>query len=171
MSSAILCRALCAAKLSLMLHTRLAVRTDQVIYQGLLHRPGVFGVYRTACMSGCNCAPMRKNAAIFMIGVAFAPFAVLLHECGHYLVGRSLGMSASFHFADITLPAQPGLTTHSAMMVGAGGPLVDVLSAVGGKTCRPAHTILAACLPARCGRSLFQETKAQLATLRCHAAC
>jgi hypothetical protein len=75
---------------------------------------------------------MSQNLSRLFFGVLFGPAVLLLHECGHYFASVALGLTTHFHFAEVTTNYTLPVSTRDMQLVGAAGPAVEALLAIGG---------------------------------------
>lgn len=75
---------------------------------------------------------MSQNLSRFFFGVLFGPAVLLLHECGHYFASVALGLTAHFHFAEVTTTYPLPVSSRAMQLVTAAGPAVEALLAIGG---------------------------------------
>lgn len=68
-----------------------------------------------------------------LCGLLAAPTFIVLHECGHFLAGKSLGWSATLHYAESQFAGpQDALTQRREMWMSCAGPLMNTLLAASG---------------------------------------
>ncbi|MEW6302109.1 MAG: hypothetical protein AB1705_01470 [Verrucomicrobiota bacterium] len=75
---------------------------------------------------------MGQNLSRFFFGVFFGPAVILLHECGHYFASAALGLTAHFHYAEVTTDYSLPVSSHALQLVTVAGPAVEALLAIGG---------------------------------------
>lgn len=80
----------------------------------------------------CCSLPMSQNLSRFFFGVPFGPAVLLLHECGHYFASVALGLTAHFHFAEVTTTYPLPVSSRAMQLVTAAGPAAEALLAIGG---------------------------------------
>jgi hypothetical protein len=73
---------------------------------------------------------MRKHLVPFLCGFVGCPAFIWLHECGHYVAGSCLGLSAKLHFGETVFTSPKGyITQHENVLATSGGPLLGVILA------------------------------------------
>jgi hypothetical protein len=73
---------------------------------------------------------LLRSLRVILFATAFAPAAILLHECGHFIVAKAFGLGPQLHFGFTTLDRTSGPIALSAIT--AGGPCVTALMVTGG---------------------------------------